>query len=147
MRVILIKDADKIGKMGDTLTVKDGYGRNFLLPKKIAIEATPGAERVLEQKKQAHARREKRIKAECETLAAKIAELSCTISMEAGEEDKLFGSVTTEMISEVLANEGVEIDKRKIVLDEPIKAIGVYSVEVRLHPEVKAQARIWVVKK
>jgi large subunit ribosomal protein L9 len=147
MKVILIKDVDKLGKLGDQLTVKDGYARNFLFPQKLAIESTPGASRVLEQKKQAQARKDKQIKEELETLSAKIADTSCTIPMEAGEEDKLFGSVTSEMIADVLASEGIEIDRKKIFLEEPIRAIGVYNVEIRLHPEVKAEARIWVVKK
>ena len=147
MKVILIKNVDKLGKLGDQLSVKDGYARNFLLPNKLAIESTPGASRVLEQKKQAQARKDKQVKEEFEALAAKIAAASCTIPMEAGEEDKLFGSVTSEMIADVLASEGVEVDRKKIVLEEPIKAIGVYNVEIRLHPQVRAEARIWVVKK
>lgn len=147
MKVILIKDVDKLGKLGDQFTVKDGYARNFLLPQKLAIESTPGASRVLEQKKQAQARKDKQLKEEMESLSAKIADTSCTIPMEAGEEDKLFGSVTSEMIADVLASEGIELDRKKIVLEEPIRAIGVYNVQIRLHPEVKAEARIWVVKK
>ena len=147
MKVILIKSVDKLGKIGDELKVKDGYARNFLLPNSLAIEATAGASRVLEQKKQAQSRKDKKLKEECEALAGKIAAASCTISMEAGEEDKLFGSVTSEMIADALKAEGIDVDKKKIVLEEPIKAIGVHNVEVRLHPQVKAEARIWVVKK
>lgn len=147
MKVILIKDVNNLGKIGDELTVKDGYARNHLLPKKEAIEASPGALKVLAQKKNQAIRRSNKLKEECVLIAGKIAEISCTISMEAGEEDKLFGAVTAEMISETLMTEGIEIDKRKIVLEEPIKAIGVYTVEIRLHPEVKAEARVWVVKK
>jgi large subunit ribosomal protein L9 len=147
MKVILIKDVNKLGKIGDELSVKDGYARNYLIPRKEAIESTPGALKVLEQKKGQAARKAKKHREECELIAAKITATSCTISMEAGEEDKLFGAVTTEMISDVLASEGVEIDKRKIILEEPIKAVGLYTVEIRLHPEVKAEAKIWVIKK
>lgn len=147
MKVILIKDSDKLGSIGDEINVKDGYARNYLIPNKIAIEATEGALHVLEAKKREKARKEKQLKEECQALAEKIQEASCTISMDVGEGDKLFGSVTSEMIAEGLASEGIEIDKKKIVLEEPIKALGVFNVEVRLHPEVKAQARVWVVKK
>jgi large subunit ribosomal protein L9 len=147
MKVILIRDIDKLGKIGDELTVKDGYARNYLIPKKEAIEATSGALKVLEQKKGQAQRKAKKLIEESQLIAGKIAGVSCTIPMEAGEEDKLFGAVTAEMIAETLAAEGVEIDKRKIVLEEPIKAIGVYNIEIRLHPEVKAEARVWVVKK
>lgn len=147
MKVILIKDVDKLGKIGDEVTVKDGYARNQLLPRKEAIEATKGAIKVLEQKKGQAVRKAKKHREESALIAEKIASISCTIPMEAGEEDKLFGAVTAEMISATLAAEGVEIDKRKIILEQPIKAIGVYNVEIRLHPEVKAEARVWVVKK
>lgn len=147
MKVILLKDVEKIGTMGDEVKVKDGFARNYLIPKKIAIESTKGAIRVLEAKKQEKARQLQQQKQECQVLADKIAAASCTISVDAGEEDKLFGSVTSEMIAEALRAEDIEVDKKKIVLEEPIKALGVYTVEIRLHPEVKAQARIWVIKK
>lgn len=147
MKIILMKDVDKLGEIGDELEVKDGHARNYLIPNKFAIESTKGAARILEAKKREKARREQQLKAECEGLAEKIAAASCTISVDAGEEDKLFGSVTSEMIAEVLLTEGIEVDKKKIVLEDPIKTLGVHNVEIKLHPEVKAQARIWVVKK
>ena len=147
MKIILLHDVKSLGKEGDSLKVKDGYARNYLIPRKIAVNSTKGAVRVLEQKKREKARREKQLIEECRALSAKIEAVSCTISMEAGEEDKLFGSVTSEMIAENLREEGIDVDKKKIVLEEPLKALGVYTVEIRLHPEVKAQARVWVVKK
>ena len=147
MKVILIKNMERIGNIGDEINVKDGYARNYLIPRMIAIESTAGAVRVLERKKQQHQRKEKKIKEQCEELAKKISATSCTISMESGEEDKLFGTVTAEMIAENLRVEGIEIDKKKIVLEEPIKTLGVYNIEIKLHPEVKTQTRIWVVKK
>ena len=147
MKVILIKDVPILGAIGDEVQVKDGYARNFLLPKKMAIESSAGALKVIDQKKKQKERGEKKFKEECSVLAEKIKNISCTIGMEAGEEEKLFGSVTSEMIADALKAEGVEIDKKKISLDEPIKALGVYNIEIKLHPEVKAQARIWVVKK
>ncbi len=147
MKVILIKDVPTLGAIGDEVQVKDGYARNYLLPNKIAIEATTGAVRVLDRKKHQRDREEKKLKDESSVIADKIKAASCTISVEAGEEDKLFGSVTSEMIADALKAEGIAVDKKKIVLDEPIRALGVYTVEIKLHPDVKAQARIWVVKK
>ncbi|MFH1836605.1 MAG: 50S ribosomal protein L9 [Candidatus Omnitrophota bacterium] len=147
MKVILMKDAVNLGSIGDEILVKDGYARNYLIPNGVAIEFTKGALRVIEEKRREKALREQRIKKECEELAAKISNVSCTIPMEAGEEDKLFGTVTSEKIAECLSAEGIEVDKKRIVLENPIKAVGVYNIVVDLHPEVKAQARIWVVKK
>ncbi len=147
MNVVLIQDVKGLGTLGDEVKVKDGYARNYLIPRKMAMKSTPSALRVLEQKKKEKVRIEEQIKAECEQIAEKIKGLSCTIMMEAGEEEKLFGTVTTDMIAESLKAEGLEIDKRKIDLEEPIKALGVYNVDIKLHAEVKAQARVWVVKK
>ena len=147
MKVILVKDIDKLGSLGDEVVVKDGYARNYLIPGKIAVESSRGALRVIEQKKREKVRREEQMKEESREIAKKIDAVSCTISVETGEKDKLFGAVTPEMIAEALKAEGIEVDRRKIVLEEPIKVLGVYNVEVRVHPEVRAQARIWVVKK
>ncbi len=147
MKVILMKDIEKLGSIGDELEIKDGYARNYLIPRKLVIESNKGAIQILEQKKLEASRREQKIKDECLALAEKIKAGSFTISVDAGEKDKLFGSVTSEMIADFLKVEGLEIDKRKIVLEEPIKALGVYNIEIRLHPEVKAEARIWIVKK
>ena len=148
MKVILIKDVADLGVLGDKKEVKDGFARNFLIPNKFAIEATDGALRILEKKKQEKQRKEEQLKKEYEQIAGKLKDISCTISMDAGEEDKLFGSVTSEMIAEHLrAESGAEIDKKQVVLEDPIKALGVYNVEIRLHPEVRTEVRVWVVKK
>jgi len=147
MKVILLKDVDKLGSMGDEIKVKDGYARNYLIPGKLAVESTGGAVKILEQKRREKEARDKKIKEEFEQVAKKIEGASFTIPAEVGEEDRLFGSVTSEMIADCMRGEGIEIDKRKIVLPEQIKALGVYDVEIRLHPEVKIQARVWVVKK
>ena len=147
MKVILVKDTANLGSMGDEIEVKDGYARNYLIPKEIAIPSTKSALRILEDKKREKERIEKKIIEEYRGVAAKLKDVSCTISVEAGEEDKLFGAVTSEDIAETLKSEGMEIDKKKIALDEPIKALGVYNIDVKLHPEVKAQIRVWVVKK
>ncbi|MCK5450734.1 MAG: 50S ribosomal protein L9 [Candidatus Omnitrophica bacterium] len=147
MKVIVIKDTVNFGEIGDERIVKDGYARNYLIPNGIAVKATKGALTLLEQKKKEKERKEQKIKEECDILAEKIAAVSCTISMEAGEEDKLFGAVTSEKIAECLLEEGIEVDKKKIILEDPIKSLGVFNVEIQLHPGVKAQARVWVVKK
>lgn len=147
MKIILLKDINKLGEIGDEVEVKDGYARNYLIPQKLGVESTTGALHILEQKKKEKARREQQVIEECRQMAEKIKAASCTISMDAGEEDKLFGSVTSELIAETLGAEGIDVDKKKILLEEPIKALGVYNVEIRLHVDVKAQARVWVVKK
>ncbi|MFQ5952316.1 MAG: 50S ribosomal protein L9 [Candidatus Omnitrophota bacterium] len=147
MKLVLMKDVENLGITGDEVEVKDGYARNYLIPRGLAVEATPGALRLLEQKKQKRQRLEQKIKEEYEGLAEKLKEVSCTISMETGEDDKHFGSVTSEMVAQSLQQEGIEVDKKKIIMDEPIKSLGVYNIDVRLHPEVKTQVRIWVVKK
>jgi len=147
VKVILLKDIDNLGSVGDELKVKDGYARNFLLPQNFAVEATKGTVQLVEKKKKEKQTRENKIKNECTAIAEKIAAVSCTIPVEAGEEDKIFGSVTSEMIMDVLKVEGIEFDKRKIVMDEVIKKLGVYNLDVKLHPEVTAQLKVWVVKK
>ncbi len=147
MKVILLENVDRIGKMGDVVAVKEGFARNFLLPKKLAKEATAGNLKILESLKKKESARNAKILAEAKALEEKIAALSLTISAEAGEEDKLFGSISNDMIAESLAGEGIKVDKRDIILDEPIRKLGVYQVVVKVHPEVKATLRIWVVKK
>ncbi len=147
MKVILLKEVGGLGDIGDEVEVKDGYARNYLIPRKLVIASTKGALKILEQKRHQRERKEKQLKEEAERIAEKLANVSCTISMEAGEEEKLFGSVTSEMIAESLHGEGFEIDKKNVRLEEPIKSLGVYNVDVWLHSEVKAQIRIWVVKK
>lgn len=146
MKVILIQTVDRLGKIGDIVTVKDGYARNYLFPKNIAKEATPGNMKTLESlKKKQEAENENKLK-EAKTMADKIASLSITIRAKAGEEEKLFGTVTTDMVSKALESEGISIDKKEIILDEPIKKLGVYQIGVKVHPEVKAALRVWVVK-
>lgn len=147
MKVILLENIDKLGKIGDVVNVKEGYGRNFLLPKNKAKPATPGNMKMLEELKKKQAQEDAKKEASAKALADKISNLSLTISAQAGEEEKLFGSVSNETISEALAEEGINIDKKDILLDEPIKKLGVYQVAVKVHPEVKANLKVWVVKK
>jgi len=146
MKVILTQTVDRLGKIGDVVDVKDGYARNYLFPKNAAKEATPGNMKILDSLKKKQALEDAKRLDEAKALAEKIAALSITISAKAGEEEKLFGTVTTEMISAALGNEKITVDKKDIVLDEPIKKLGVYQVGVKVHPEVKASLRVWVVK-
>ncbi len=147
MKVILIDDVNKLGSMGDTVQVKEGYARNFLFPKNLAKPATSSNLKTIEdikKKKIAALAKEKRL---AEELKEKLSLVSCTIPVEAGDDDKLFGSVTTQDIARAFEEEGFSIDKRKIVIEEPINKLGVYHVSVKLHPEVSGEVKVWVVKK
>lgn len=146
MKVILIQDIDGLGKTGDIVTVKDGYSRNFLIPKKLAVSATPGNLKVIELKKKAKEAKERAELAQAEALKRKLQAISCTISVRAGEDDKLFGSVTSADVAKALEVEGIQIDKRKIELPEPVNKIGVYSVLVKLAPQISQSVKVWVVK-
>lgn len=145
-KVILVKDIEKLGKKGDILQVADGYARNYLLPSGVALEATEfNLKQLEEDKRRAEIQYEKE-REEAKKKAQNLAKLSCTVRKQAGEEGKLFGSVTSLDISEALAQMGIEIDKRRIELDESIKTLGVYSVDIKLHPEVVGKLKVWVVK-
>ncbi len=146
MKVILTEDIPQLGSASDIISVKDGYARNFLIPNGMAVMAsTQNIKNLEHQKRQIHAKLNK-IKREAETLAKRIETVSCTITKVVGEEDKLFGSVTSADIQESLNNEGIEIDKKKINLEEPIKSLGIFTVPVKVHPEVTANLKVWVVK-
>ena len=147
MKVILIENVDKLGSIGDVITVKTGYARNFLVPNKLAKEATAGNLKSLESLLKKKAVVAAKILEEATKIAEKIAALSITIPAESGEEEKLFGSVSSEMIAEALAKEGVSVDKRDLVLDEPIKKLGAYQVTVKIHPQIKASLKVLVVTK
>lgn len=147
MQVILLKNVKKIGAEGATVKVKDGYARNYLIPNKLAVLYTAGAVKLFEAKRKKAEALSKREKERSVELAKKISKLSLTISVESGLEDKLFGSVTSETISHALEQEGVDVGKKNISLAEPIQKLGIYNVEISLHPEVKQTLRIWVVKK
>ena len=147
MQLILQEDIGTLGRAGDIVNVRDGYGRNFLLPKKKAVLADPKNVKELEHQKRAVASKQIKAKKAAEELAAKFSSVSLTIARDAGEEDKLFGSVTVKDIAEALRNEGYTIDRYAIELKTPIKQIGIFEVPVRLHSEVTATVKVWVVKK
>lgn len=146
MKVILLEEMPSLGKAGDVIKVADGYVRNYLIPQKKAIEATSKNMKAWEYQKNLLKDKIGKVKKEAEKLAEKIEGISCTISKQTGEEDKLFGSVTSMDIEESLKEEDIEIDRKKIILDEPIKKLGVYTIPIKLHPEVIANLKVWVVK-
>ena len=146
MDVILREDVEKLGKSGEVVSVKDGYARNFLLPRGLAYLATDGNKRRLEAEQRQRDRRTAAEVAGARDLATRLETVSLSFSMKAGEGDKLFGSVTAADIAERLAAEGLPVDRKHIELEEPIKALGVYKVPIRLHADVKPEVRVWVVK-
>ena len=145
MKVILRKEHEKLGQIGTAVVVKDGYARNYLIPRGIAFPATDGGMRALEEEKKQAARRSNKELKESEKLAANLEKVSLTVKMNVGEDEKLFGSVTSQMISDVLKEQGFTIDKRVIDLEEPIKALGIYTVNVKLHQNVIGKVKVWVV--
>ena len=146
MEVILRQAVDTLGHTGDIVKVSAGYARNFLLPRGIAYEATPGNKKRLEQERVRLEAAEGVRRGSAQELATKIEQVSLTFSARVGEEGKLFGSVTTADIAHELEKQGIHIEKRQIDLHEPIKALGVYRVPVRLHADVKPEVRVWVIK-
>jgi large subunit ribosomal protein L9 len=146
MKVILTQDIAGLGSIGDLITVKDGFGRNYLVPQGKAIQATSQNMKKLEHQKRQIREKIDKAKREAERLAARIESVSCTVAKAVGEEDKLFGSVTGMDIEASLKLEGVEIDRKKINLPEPIKSLGIYNIPIKLHPEVTATLKLWVVK-
>jgi large subunit ribosomal protein L9 len=139
MEVILIDDVFELGKRGTVVRVADGYGRNYLIPKKLAIPSTPGNKKMIEQQRLAMAKKEAKYQEEAELLTQELNQLHLMISRKSGETGTLFGSVTSKDIADLLKTAGVQMDRRKIVLNQPIKSIGNYQVEVRPHSEVAAE--------
>ena len=146
MEVILREDVAHLGKAGEIVKVRDGYGRNFLIPRGFAFHASEGTRRQIEAEAKRRTDRQASDKQTAEALAARLANASISFTVKAGEGDKLFGSITTGDIAGKLKEQGFSIDKRAIELPEPLKMIGVYTVPVRLHTDVHAQLRVWVVK-
>lgn len=146
MEVILRQAVENLGKPGDVVKVTNGYARNFLLPRGIAFEATPGNLKRIAQEKDRLEAAENERKAAAQKLAEKLEQVSLTFSARVGEEGKLFGSVTTADIAQQLESQGFDIEKRQIDLHEPIKALGVYRVPIRLHADVQAEIKVWVIK-
>lgn len=146
MEVILREDIEKLGSRGEVVKVASGYARNFLLPRKLAVAATDANRKIVEQERQAHLRREARQKTEAEDLATILGGVSVTISQKAGENDQLFGSVTARDVAEALEKRNFSIDRRKLLLEQPIRQLGDYRVPVRLHRDVTTDVMVHVVR-
>ena len=145
MKIVLRQDVDNLGDRGAVVNVAPGYARNFLFPKGLALEATPGNLRSVELQKKVWAVREHRESEDARKLAAHISGIKITVTKKAGEHDTLYGSVTTQEISDLLKAQGVDVDRRKIQLKEPIKALGTFEVTVRVHRQVVAPVSVQVV--
>jgi large subunit ribosomal protein L9 len=145
MEVILKEDVINLGHRGDVVKVADGYGRNFLLPRKLALQATDENKAVIEQMKNASARRSASEKVQAEEMVAKLEPLTLSFTRKSGESGQLFGSVTTADIAADLATKGFEVDRRKIALNEPLKTLGDHTVSIKLHREVTAHLKVKVV--
>lgn len=146
MKVFLKEDVKSLGKMGDIVNVAEGYARNFLIPKKFAVEANTKNIKEFEHNKRVLQLRADKLRQSFKSIADKIASLTVEIKARAGEEEKLFGSITNMDIADALKAQGIEIDKKRIVLDEPIKRLGSYSVEVKLHSDITATVNVNVVQ-
>jgi len=147
MEVILNRDVDKIGKAGTVVKVKDGFARNFLIPNGLAMPKTSANLKRLEQEKIRKTSELQKVKKESEELKIKLDNLSLTIAALTQEEDKLYGSVSAQDIANALKEEGFDIDKNCIILEEPVKSLGIYEIPIKLHPEVIANIKLWIVKK
>lgn len=147
MEIILREDVERLGKVGEVVKVKEGYARNFLIPKGLALRATSDNLKRVEAEKKIKVIRAEREKREAQALAEKLASISCTIPVEVQEDGALYGSVTGVDIAKALEPDGFKLDKKNFLLDEPIRELGIYRVRMRLHPEVTTELKVWVVKK
>jgi large subunit ribosomal protein L9 len=146
VEIILLESVSNLGKRGDTVRVKPGYARNYLFPRKMAVMANNANKRSFAEEEKVRSRRDVVEMRSAKEQASKLADVSCTITVKVGEDDKLYGSVSSADIAKEMENQGFRIDKRHVLLEEPIKKIGVYTVDVRLHREVVVPIRVWVVK-
>jgi large subunit ribosomal protein L9 len=146
MEVILREDISNLGSRGQVVKVAPGYARNFLIPKKLAVTATESNKKIVEQERQSHLRKEAKAQGEAQDLAKLMTGVSVTISQKAGENDQLFGSVTSKDVADALAAKGFTIDRRKIQLDEPIKSLGEFKIPVKLHKDVTTEVTLVVAK-
>lgn len=146
MKVILTETVDRLGEAGETVEVKDGYARNYLLPRRLALVASQSNMAVYNEVRRQKNAQNLRAEKEAETLAKALEKASCTVPVAVGEGDRIFGSVTVQHIADLLKEQGFDVDRRTIQLDEPIRALGVYDVPIRLHQEVEATVKVWVVK-
>jgi large subunit ribosomal protein L9 len=146
MEVILLEEVEGLGRRGDKVNVARGYARNYLLPRKLALEATTAGARIFMESERVKQTKQEKMRIQAEKVAAKLNKVSVTVMMQAGEDDRLFGSVTAADIAERLVTDGYEIEKRQVNLDEPLKALGAYNVRVKLFQDIEAKVRVWVKK-
>ncbi|UCD17017.1 MAG: 50S ribosomal protein L9 [Candidatus Zixiibacteriota bacterium] len=147
MKVILKQDVQELGRAGQIVEVKGGYGRNFLIPRNLAIPATTANIRAINEIEKQNQIRERKQRNEAEKLKETMEKLSLTIEVLVGEEDKIFGSVTSQNVAELLAKENINIDKRDIFLEEPIKSLGVYTIPIKIEKDIIANVKVWVIRK
>lgn len=145
MKVILKQDVETLGSTGDIVTVKNGYGRNYLIPRGLAVLATSSNVKVVEEIRRQTSHRLERLVNDAKELAKQLEKLDIVIPARVGEESRIFGSITTQQVADVLASKGLEIDRRKIELQEEIRALGVYPATIKLHGDVTAEVKIQVV--
>ena len=146
MKIILKEKIAPLGEAGTIVNVKPGYARNFLIPQGKAVEATDSNLKAFEEEKKLLERKATKEKRAAEELAKRLAKISVTAAVQVGEEDKIFGSVTNQNIADLLKDQGFDIDRRKIMLSDGLKALGVYDIPIKLHPEVEATIKVWVVR-
>ncbi len=147
MKVILKQDIPDLGKAGKIIEVKSGYARNYLMPRNLAIMASKANVRAIEEIEKQNKIRERKLRNEAEKLKDKMEQMSLTIEVLVGEEDKIFGSVTAQNVAELLESEGIKVDKRHITLEDPIKSLGVYTIPVKIEKDVVANVKVWVIRK
>jgi len=147
LKIILKEDLKQLGKCGEVVEVRDGYARNYLIPRNLAIPATKGNLKAIEEVVRQKGLKDNKSRRKDERLKAEIEKISVTAEVTVGEEDKVFGSVTSQNIADLLKGKGFEIDRHKIDLKEPLKALGVYTIPLKISSEVEANLKLWVVKK
>jgi len=146
MKVILMEDVEGLGRVGEVVQVANGYARNYLIPRNMALMATSKNLKVFKEEQKKRASRRNRARRDAQAMAEELNQLSLTVEVPVGEEDRMFGAVTSQTIAQLLKEKGFDVDRRKIVLDEPIRALGVYTVPIRLMPDIEAKVKVWVVK-
>ena len=146
MKIILKEEVERLGKAGEIVSVADGYARNYLMPKRLALRVTKSNMAIYEAEKLQKEIIQNKAKRTAELLAVDLEKVSCTAVVPVGEDDRIFGAVTNQNIADLLKEKDYDIDRRNILLEEPIKALGVYTVGIRLHPEVEGKVKVWVVK-
>lgn len=145
--LILLEDVKDLGQMGDKVSVSEGYARNYLVPRELATYVTPAALRKLEARKQQLQKEHEERLGVAQNMAEKISQTSITLPVQATEEDKLYGSIGPAQIAETLAENNIEVEPECILMDEPIRELGVYNIDIHLHPEVNTTLKVWIVKK